>query len=405
MKTIKIINSHAFDVKISIVIEDNGSDDPLQFLEFFNATSDVNSKSKSRLPQTSVKCLTDIGRDVEHVKEDESDDGSFEIHENLNEVIDSLENVNVEVEKVQVVETLLRDVIESIKVNVFMSSRQNYTIDWIFPNNPRQIECNKYSFTLRAHCSDEIKIFVTPNYIGKFIKFMKIRSRILMQPNAKDYDESITTMPIKFECDEADIKINRSNMTMEAYADNEINSHFTIENCSRVDGFFMLPNYVDSQIKITFECEKIHIPPHASKRIDFKVISIKTGEICRQINLVALASNKHYPISIECKSLAPDVIVKPNKIIETDLVVLKQHDARIFIENRSRCKVKFLVKLEHDDENLSVFPCGGILGYQQCVLVMLKTFFYDPTDYRNTVIIRMGDFKTIVSETIKLFQF
>jgi hypothetical protein len=430
-----------FDVNVHIEIENCGSDDPLEFIEFFknspsisDSTSDLSSISKSPsdtlrssmkscsslLARTSIKNFMERSGKMEHLRDSvATQDGLNVIFSKVDDYLERREvvksiieilfdnKVNDELEKRLVASTIVELLIENIKECEFMDFITYSEKEWKISRNPRQMECNKDSFILRGNGieSVDLKVFLTPNIVGKFTRNMKIKLIMseLSECARRFVDESVITIPIMYNCQIPEIKIHDRVNAIEGYAESEIKFTVLIENASGVDGFFLMPKHTDTDIIVKCNPPKFHISSMTQRILNISVMPLKSGHISKYVSLMALGSSRKYPINIECKSLPPDIVIKPNKIFEHNLEVLKHDDTRIFIENRSSTKARFFVKLEHDSECFNVNPCGGILSSKQCAMVMLQKFFYDPGNYRDILVIEIVNSKIIVSFYFILF--
>jgi hypothetical protein len=247
-----------------------------------------------------------------------------------------------------------------------------------------------------------VKIFLTPNFIGKFSRDLKLS---LEMSDAKvNVEKTVVNIPLSFYCQAGHLKIHDQTNEIEGYAENEIQIEILVENVATVDGFFTVERLQDHEMEIRCEEEKFHVQATSKKTLKFIITPLKSGEILKHVHITALGSNKKFPIYIDCKSLPPNVVIKPGRICEQELDVLVRHDTRIFIENRSTSKARFFIKLEHDSECFSVNPCGGILSSNQCVMVMLEKLFHDPGDYRDVLIVEVVNCKIFVSR-IRFMRF
>lgn len=210
-------------------------------------------------------------------------------------------------------------------------------------------------------------------------------------------EKTVVNIPLTFCCQAGHLKIHDHTNEIEGYAENEIQHEILVENIANVDGFFSIERIQDDEIEIRCEEEKFHISATSKKFLKFLITPLRSGEILKHVHIIALGSNKKFPIFIDCKSLPPNVVIKPSRICEQELDVLVRHDTRIFIENRSTSKARFFIKLEHDSECFDINPCGGILSSNQCVMVILEKLFYDPGEYRDALIVEVVNCKIFVS--------
>lgn len=210
-------------------------------------------------------------------------------------------------------------------------------------------------------------------------------------------EKTLINVPITYTCETAQLKIHEQTKEIECFAENEIQVEVLVENVSNVDGFFSVEKLHDAEMEVRCDDEKFHIPPMSKKSLKLIITPLKSGEILKHVHIIALGSNKKFPIYIDCKSLPPNVVIKPGRICEQELEVLVKHDTRIFIENRSETKARFFLKLEHDRECFNINPHGGILSSNQCVMVILEKFFHDPGDYHDVLIVEVVNSKVFVS--------
>ncbi|KAG5674501.1 hypothetical protein PVAND_004463 [Polypedilum vanderplanki] len=409
MKFLKVKNKLPFDIDVVIECEKNGCESPLEFLEFFKSNSIENEENlmESPLSRTSVGNFMQITGKLNHLCGSVSgaNDGIVTIFNKVDEYLERKEivgnliqmlfqdKIDCEIEKQFIIEAIFELLIANINDSDFIKFNNK---DWAIPDDPRQIDCNKRAFKLKAGATDEIKVFLTPNYVGKFIRNLKFHLNMSgNQQFQEDIDQSIKNIKITFECFGAEIKIHNQNNEISGYAESEIIIEIMIENVSNIDGFFLLSPYKDNQMEIRSSEEKFHIAANTEKIINLHVMPMMSGQILKYVNIIALGSNRKFPICIDCKSLSPDIVIKPNKIFHNDLDVLRQHDTRILIENRSCTKARFFVKLERENECFNINPRGGILSSKQCVIVMLEKFFHDPGDYRDVLFFEIVNSKVI----------
>ncbi|KAL7042974.1 hypothetical protein ACKWTF_001349 [Chironomus riparius] len=427
MKFFKMTNENPFDVDIRLEIESNGHDDPLEFLEFYGSRStstDSISKSSSLesmnnnhhnittescsslLTRTSIKNFMERSGEMEQLRDTitTTRDEIVEIFNKVDEYLERKEIVSEivamlfndklcnEVEKRQIVQTVVELLIENLTDS---DDLKFYEKNWQLPEHPRQIECNKNFIKIKSNSFEEVKIFIVPNYIGKFIRNLKLfisMSNLIYQP---PIDETIVNIPIVIDCQTADIKIHNQTNEITGYAESEITLNVHIENLSSINGFFTLQHFYDTEMEVKCAEEKFHISGKSKKILNLIIVPLISGKIMKYVNMIALGSNRKYPITIECKSLPPDIVINPKKIFVNDLEVLKKDDTRIFIENRSTTKARFFIKLEHDNQCFTINPRGGILSSKQCTVVMLEKFFHDPGDYCDILIVEIVNSKVI----------
>jgi len=429
MKFLKMTNEHPYNVDIRLEIENNGHDDPLKFLEFYGSrstSSDSISKSSSLesmnnnnhnittescsslLARTSIKNFMERSGEMEQLR-DTVTTTRDEIVEIFNKVDEYLERKEIvsgivsmlfddklcnEVEKRKIVQTVVELLIENLRAS---DGLKFYEKNWQLPEHPRQIDCSKNFIKIQSKSSEEVKIFVVPNYIGKFTRNLKLFIVMSDLGHQPPIDETIVNIPIVIDCQTADIKIHNQTNEITGYAESEITLDIHVENLSSINGFFTIQNFYDTQMEVKCADEKFHISGKSKKILNLIIVPLISGQIMKYVNIIALGSNRKYPIIIECKSLPPDVVVNPKKIFVNDLDVLKKDDTRIFIENRSTTKARFFIKLEHDNQCFTINPRGGILSSKQCTVVMLEKFFHDPGDYRDILIVEIVNSKVIVS--------
>jgi hypothetical protein len=127
----------------------------------------------------------------------------------------------------------------------------------------------------------------------------------------KNVDKTIIKIPITSFCPPPQLKIHDETIEIECYAENEVQLEVLVENVTNVDGFFSLEHYHDDEMEIRCEEEKFHLPPSSTRVVKLIIIPLKSGEILKHVHIVALGSNKKFPIYIDCKSLPPNVVIKP----------------------------------------------------------------------------------------------
>lgn len=441
MQMIKFKNNLPFDVDVKLEIENNGVDDPLEFLEFYRTKmneessnsaelklsydSTVSSSSSitpsiescsSLLTRSSIKNFMEKTGRMEHLRASvaAAKDGITSV---FNRVDDYLMNTEIVQNIIRVVfdgkapEDVETHFVEGIIMDLLVESYNDCELsgfkkfdqkDLIFPKNPRELELNKESLKLPSEeqQSQDVKLFLTPNFMGKFSRNLKVK---LLMSNLNScpkqtVDETIINVPILYDCQPPELTVHNRLNSIQGFAESEISLDVLVENTGSVEGFFSFGKFTDQEMEVKCDEEKFHIARNAKKVINLIVTPLKSGLIVKYVNLIVLGSNRKIPISIECKSLPPDILVKPNKVFEDDLEVLVQHDSKIIIENRSTSKARFFVKLEHENEAFDLSVRGGILGSQQKTLITLQKTFYDPGDYRDILILEIVNSKVIVSD-------
>lgn len=435
MQTLTISNPLPFEIDVKVEIDKTGTDEPLEFLEFFSSIqksfreadakssvssvtassiweSNDNASCSSILSRLSIKNYFEQMGSLGHLQEAvaAAQDGIKNFHHRVEQYLDSTEivqniihhifdnKVRDELEKHFVIDTIVDLLVENIKGRDLMEFKQK---DWTLPENPREVEINQTIIRLPANneTSAVIKIFLTPNFIGKYKKNLKLRLSLPYQSLCpkQSIEETVVEVPISFNCQPANLIVHNKIASLTGFAESEIPFEVLLENSADVDGFFTFLQIGDAEMIVKCEGDKFHIASKAKKIIKLIVTPLKSGSITKNINLVVLGSNQKIPVRIECKSLPPDIIVKPDKVFEDNLTVLTAVNTRIFIENRGTAKARFNVKLEHENEAFDLDPKGGIMSSKQCVLVVLKKYFHDPGEYKNTLIIEIVNGRTIVS--------
>lgn len=438
MKFVMLRNNLPFDVEVKIAIENVGEEAPLEFIEFFRTMKDdieeispVPSSSSneklfgelstascsSLLSRSSIKHFLEKTGRMDHLRESvvPMEDSISSIYNRVDEYLEGSEVVETivhkifdgrvkdEIEKLNIAATIVDLLIENMKVSSIMSFESFDRKSWQIPETPCEIVANRTSFVLPAKSekSFDLKVFLSANFIGKFSKNIKLRllmTDLSLCPKQR-VDETFIDIPVIYDCLSPEIVIQNRTNCISGYAESEIALQVLVENTAPVDGFFSFKNFEDIEMEVKCEAGgKFHIARHSKKIVNFVITPLKSGLIVKYVNLVVLGSNRKIPISIECKSLPPDIVIKPNKIFEHDLEVLKNHDSRIFIENRGNAKARFFVKLEHENGAFDVNPRGGILSSKQCVMITLSKFFYDPGDYKDILVVQIVNSKVIVSE-------
>lgn len=437
MQLVVLKNELPFPVDVKVEIENVGSDEPLEFLEFFqskkyveigenssvDSVSSLNSNSSQArslsiescsfdLARTSIKNFIEQTGKLDNLRDSiaEVTNGISSVYNKVDEYLERTEivqsilrmifdrKVNDEIEKRQVVEIIMNLLIESIKESEMTKLTAFHQKEWKFPENPREVETNVKIFKLPAKSdkSFDLKVFVTPNFIGKFSKNLKLKLLISNLSPCPFVDETVINVPIIYECQSPELVIHNSMNSIVGYAESEISLDVLVENIG-VDGFFSFSRFEDPEIVIRCDQEKFHIARQSKKIVNLIVTPCKSGLMVKYFNLVVLGSNRKLPVSIECKSLPPDIVIKPNKILENDLDVLVKHESRIVVENRSPTKARIFLRLEHGNEAFELNPLGGILASKQSLMITLAMFFYDPGNYRDTLIVEVVNGKIMVS--------
>lgn len=446
MCCIVLKNPMPFDVDITCEIDNTGPDAPLSFVEFFKSkcepaevrgssktpsmTSHVSLTSRkssvsrksgvtytescsSLLTRTAVKNFMDRSGNLQHLKNSiVSGDGEiknlYEKVENYLEKTDIVENIiriifekdlNEEIEKrfiIGIIVDLLLGNLNEFGADDFVAFDSK---DWNLPESPRDLELNESIFKLPAERSHIIKVFLTSNYVGKFTRYLRLKCLLSNGSSCpkESVDETIISIPINFDCSAPEISIHNKMNTIFGYAESDIHLEILLENVGTVDGFFTFPQYDDAEMEVRSEKEKFYIAQGSKKTINLIVTPLKSGLLMKFVNIIVLGSNRKIPISIECKSLPPDIVIKPMKVIEDQLQVLVTHKSKIYIENKSTTKARFFIHQENDCGQFIVSPQGGILCPKQCVLVLIEMFFHDPGDYKNMLHVEVVNSKVIVS--------
>ena len=439
-------NPLPFDVDISCEIDNTGTDAPLSFMEFFKSncepvegrescntlstashTSSTSRKSKlsfksgitytescsSLLTRTSIKNFMDRSGNLEHLK-DSIVSGDCEIKNLYEKVENYLENTEIVENIIRIIfekdlnEEIEKRFIIGIIVDLLLGNLNEFgaddfvafdSKDWTIPENPKDLELNESIFTLPAERSYIVKVFLTSNCIGKFKRYLRFKCLLnngSSCPN-ESVDETIISIPINFDCSAPEIIIHNKMNIIFGYAESEIPLEIVLENVGNVDGFLKFEQFTDVDMEVRSVEEKFHIAHGSKKSINLIVTPLKSGVMMKFMNIVILGSNRKVPIRIECKSLPPDIVIKPLKVIEDQLKVLVTYKSKIYIENKSTTKARFFIHLEKDIGLFNVSPQGGILCPQQCALVLIEMFFYDGGDYRNTLLVEVVNSNVIVS--------
>ena len=439
-------NPMPFDVDVTCEIDNTGTDAPLSFMEFFKSkcqpvevrrssknpsiTSHASSRSRkssvslksgltytescsSLLTRTSVKNFMDRSGNLQHLKDSiVSTDGEiknlYEKVENYLEKTEIVENIiriifekdfNEEIEKkfiIGIIVDLLLGNLNEFGADEFVAFDSK---DWTFPENPKDLELNESIFQLPAERSHIMKVFLTSNYVGNFTRYLRLKCLLSNGSSCpkESVDETIISIPINFDCSTPEILIHNKMNTIFGYAESDIPLEILLENVGDVDGFFKFSQYDDAEIEVRSDIEKFYIAQGSKKIMNLIVTPLKSGIMMKFVNIIVLGSNRKIPISIECKSLPPDIVIKPLKVIEDQLKVLITHKSKIYIENKSTTKARFFIRQENDSGHFNVNPQGGILCPKQCVLVLIEMFFHDPGEYKNMLHIEIVNSKIIVS--------
>lgn len=439
MQVLTLRNDLNFEIAVQIEVDNSGTGNPLQFLEFFQARKDLecgncasiassklsvaSSKSSglkslstescsSLLTRSSIKMfLQGSGKleDLRH-KLSEVQDGIATIYDRIDKYLEGTEivshiiqnvfeeDVKNEMDKRQIVGVIIDLLLENINESGTSNFESFQHKNWTISENPCEIEVSKQFLKLPPKSVNDVAVFLTANFIGKFTKNLKLKA---IPSNSslcskQTIDETLIRVPIYYECQAVELLIQNC-ISIEGYAESEIRVDVLVENINSVDGFFTFHRFEDSEMIVKCGDEKFHIAAISKKIINLTVLPLKSGLILKCINLVAFGSNKKFPIRIECNSIPPDVVIKPNKISESELKVLVAQDTRIFIENRNSTKARFFLKLENENESFDVDPLGGILCSKQTVMINLSKYFTDPGEYRDTLNVTIVNGKTFVS--------
>lgn len=437
MRFVMLKNALPFDVDVEVEIENVGHEAPLEFIEFFRMMRDdidelppVSSQSSSQkligrlstetcsslLSRSSIKHFLEKTGRMDHLRDSvvPTEDSISRISNRIDDYLDGSELVETiiynifdgqvkdEIEKLNIAGTIVDLLIENMKVSSIMSFEPFDQKKWEISEAPCEMVTNRTSFMLPAKSekSFDLKVFLSANFIGKFSKNIKLKVLMTKLSSCPKHsvDETLIDVPVVYDCLSPEITIQNRTNSITGYAESEIPLEVLVENTAPVDGFFSFKHFEDSEMEVKYEVGgKYHIGRNSKKVVHFIVTPLKSGLIVKYINLVVLGSNRKVPISIECRSLPPDIIIKPNKVFENDLEVLKNHDSRIFIENRGNAKARFFVKLEHENSSFDLNPRGGILCSKQRVMITLSKFFYDPGDYKDILVVQIVNSKVIVS--------
>ncbi|CAO1310131.1 unnamed protein product [Diamesa serratosioi] len=438
MCCVMVKNPMPFDVDVTCEIDNQGTDAPLSFMEFFKSncepvegqgssktpsatsfTSKISFKSSltysescsSLLTRKSVKNFMDRTGKLQHMRDSiVSDDNAIK---NLYEKVENyLENTDIVESIIRIIfekdlnEEMEKRFIIGIIIDLLLGNLNEFgaddfiafdSKDWNFPENPKDLELNESIFTIPAESFYIIKVFLTSNYIGKFTRYLRLQCLLSNGSSCpkESVDETIISMPISFDCSAPQICVHNKMNSIFGYAESEIPLEIVLENVGNVDGFFKFQQYSDVELEVRSVGEKFHIAHGTKKSMNLIVTPLKSGVMMKFVEIIILGSNRKIPISIECKSLPPDIVIKPLKVIEDQLEVLVTHKSRIYIENKSTTKARFFIRLENDVGLFNVSPQGGILCPQQCALVMIEMLFYDPGDYKNMLHVEVVNSKVI----------
>lgn len=422
MHSILLNNPHSFEIEAVLEIENAGTGEPLTFLEFCrnniaNKTSaTVTSELYSSLSKrSSIRNFMESSGKIEHLRDsigsvnncintiyNKVDEylAKSEIITNIMRLI--FDKCDREVEKRFIVDVIFDLVLDSIKNDCSNGLIRFNQKEWILSEMPKEISISRSSIKLslkKGFESHEIKIFLTPNYLGKFTKNLKLKLLIAnMNLCAKQHvDETIINVPIYYNCQPPKLIVHNPVSKIAGYAESDISLDILIENAADVDGFFIFNHFKDPEMEVISDEVKFHIKMRSKMSITLIVTPFKSGQIVKHVHLTVLGMNRIIPICIECKAFPLDIIIKPEKVFEGNVDVLVPHTSRIFIENKSATKARFFVKIEHDKGFFSVNPRGGILSSNQCIMIILEKKFYDPGEYRDSMIIETVNSKVIVS--------
>lgn len=446
MCCVMLKNPMTFDVDVTCEIDNTGTNPPLSFMEFFKSkceptemressktpsitsrASSVSRKSSfslksgltytescsSLLTRTSVKNFMDRSGNLQHLKDsiitgDDDIKNIYERVENYLEKTEIVENIiriifekdfNEEIEKrfiIGIIVDLLLGNLNEFGADDFVAFDSK---DWTLPDNPKDLELNESIFNLPAERSHVIKVFLTSNYIGKFTRYLRLKFLLSNGSSCpkESVDETIISIPINFDCSTPEILIHNKMNIIFGYAESDIPLEIVLENVGNVDGFFIFQQYDDVEIEVRSVDEKFYIAQGSKKTMNLIITPLKSGVMVKFVNIIVLGSNRKIPISIECKSLPPDIVIKPLKVIEDQLKVLIPYKSKIYIENKSITKARFFIHQENDIGLFNVSPQGGILCPKQCVLVLIEMFFHDPGEYKNMLHVEVVNSKVIVS--------
>lgn len=430
MQTMMIRNDLPFEIDVQIEIENSGTDKPLQFLEFFQIVkgfknepipapspltasssseieNDLTESCSSLLTGSAIKTFMESAGKLEQLREGISaaQDGIRAIYDQVDKYLEGTEIVSdiiqhifdgkfkVEMEKPRIVTSIVDLLLNSL--NTAEVSFQH--LNWILPENPCEIEVSKQLVKLPPKGEHCIKVYLTANFIGKFARNLKMKLMISDLKPKQGIDETIVNVPLWYESRTAELVIHNQKSSIMGFAESEIQLEVLVENVSNVDGFFTFHRFEDVDTIVKCDENKFRVAAMTQNVIDLRVLPLKSGVIVKFMNFVALGSNRKFPFSIECKSIPPDIIIRPSKICDNEVDVLLKHDTRIFIENRSSAKARIFLKLENEKSNFEVEPCGGILSSKQILMITLSKYFTDPGEYQDTLIVEVINSKTIVS--------
>lgn len=193
LRSLLIRNELPFDVCVNIEIESDGSENPLEFIEFFKSqittidstsnhddeaslestqSSSIFSSSSSHLTRTSIKQFMEQCGNLEHLRDKTSGaDGIATIFNEVNGIVASeeiaesiIENLfdgcrfNFEIEKLHIVEIMLEEIMGRVRGADFsaIGFERFHEKAWRVPENPRQIVCDQNSFHVAPNESIEV---------------------------------------------------------------------------------------------------------------------------------------------------------------------------------------------------------------------------------------------------------
>lgn len=196
LRTLLIKNELPFELCVNIEIESNGSDNPLEFIEFFKSQitaidsisnhNDEASPSKSslesqqsssifssssHLTRTSINQFMEQCENLEHLRDMTTTGGIATIFNKVNDIMSSKEiaesiiqnlfdgsRFNYEIEKLLIVEMMLEVIMEKVRKAEFsaIGFQRFYEKAWQVPECPRQIVCDQNSFRVAPKESIEV---------------------------------------------------------------------------------------------------------------------------------------------------------------------------------------------------------------------------------------------------------
>lgn len=195
VRSLLVKNELPFDVYVNMEIESNGSDNPLEFIEFFKSQiSTIDSisnhddeaspsksslesqqssiiSSSSHLTRTSIKQFMEQSGNLEHLRDMTRTDGIATIFNKVNDIVASKEiaesiiqnlfdgsRFNFESEKLHIVEMMLEVIIEKVHEAEFstIGFQRFHEKAWQVPESPRQIVCDQNSFRVAPKESIEV---------------------------------------------------------------------------------------------------------------------------------------------------------------------------------------------------------------------------------------------------------